>query len=144
MEEILDLAWLMDECESEMGIRSGHAALEAKLSGIWTTSHCTEMSDRAFKAAAKSRRVLNRLNQLSRVNRQILLAAYEPRPVERALVNKHGRRLATLLVSRLGPKGARREGWAVISLTRASLAYKRASLGRAPRGTMGDGGAHGS
>ncbi len=126
MEELTDLAWLMEDCESEMGMKSGHGALEARLSGIWLTSQGTEMSDKAIKAGARSRRVLKRLNQLSATNRRILLSAYEPRRVERALINKHGIRLATLLVSRLGPRGDRREAWALLALTRAVVAYKRA------------------
>lgn len=127
MDEITCLAWLFEQSESELGLRSGFGALEMRLSGVWTTQVNHEMSERQLEAAARSRRILKRLNSLPQKHARILREAYRPKPLPRALVARHGVRQASLMLSRLGPKKPEeREAWSVLALTKAVIAWKRA------------------
>lgn len=124
MEELVDLDWLWTQSESELGLRSGHGALEARLSGIWTVAQNSEMTDRRLEAAAKASRIMKRFGSLPQVHKRILRTAYMPRPLDKSKVSRHGVRLSALLASNLGPK-KNREEYFVLALTRAVIAYKR-------------------
>lgn len=125
MIQCADLEWLYNDADSAIGLKSGHEGFERRLSGIWSTGYSIEVSERKLEAARRAGEIIRRLNQLSAPHRRVLRAAYMPRPLDRAAAVRHGRPLASVLATLKAPEGRDKEGWALLLLTRAILAYER-------------------
>lgn len=127
--EVAELAWLFEEYESAIGVRSVQSSFMSKMGGVFTTNRW-ESEDQAFAAVRRARPIVRALDSLDARHRRVIRLAYSLRTWPPDVVGNYGRRLAGIVSTMKPPAEIKGQTatklWAAIKLSEAHEAFRTA------------------